>query len=68
MASYYVNRQSQSTGEHEVHRGSCDYLPNIKTLYYLGDFDSPEEAILEAEKYYVHIAGCAYCCEETSER
>ncbi len=62
MASYYVNRQAQPTGEHEVHRGSCDYLPNIKVLYYLGDFDTPEEAVLEAEKYYIRVVGCSYCC------
>jgi hypothetical protein len=62
MASYYVNRQAQLTGEHEVHRGACEHLPNIKLLYYLGDFDSSDEAILEAEKYFVHVAVCPYCC------
>lgn len=62
MASYYVNRLQLSSGEHEVHCGSCEHLPNIKNLYYLGDLDSPEEAFLEAEKYYVHVKGCPYCC------
>ncbi|MTK53605.1 hypothetical protein [Paludibacter sp.] len=62
MASYYVNRQPLSTGEHEVHRSDCEHLPNIKNLYYLGNLDSAEEAILEAEKYFVKVKGCEFCC------
>lgn len=67
MASYYVNRQPLSTGEHEVHRGLCECLPNIKNLYYLGDLDTAEEAILEAEKYFVRVKACAHCCCQEAE-
>jgi len=63
MASYYVNRQPLPTGEHEVHRSDCEHLPNIKSLYCLGSLDTGEEAILEAEKYFVKVKGCEFCCK-----
>ncbi|MDP4202753.1 MAG: hypothetical protein Q8861_08665 [Bacteroidota bacterium] len=62
MVSYYVNQKSLLTGEHEVHRSDCEHLPNIKSLYCLGSLDSAEEAILEAEKYFVKVKGCEFCC------
>ena len=28
MDHYYVNKNAQSNGDHEVHKENCDYLPN----------------------------------------
>jgi len=63
MALYYVNKVAQINGTHEVHQSGCEYLPNIKNLYYLGEFSDWVEAVLEAEKYFLKVSGCGYCCK-----
>lgn len=62
MKSYYVNTQSQSTGEHEVHSGNCSYLPNSENRKYLGEFSNCTDAVKEAKKTYTNVDGCYYCC------
>lgn len=62
MAKYYVNKQPESTGKHEVHQSGCPHLPSIGQLVYLGEFDSCSEAVMEAEKYFIHVEGCEFCC------
>lgn len=61
MAIYYVNKNAQSTGEHEVHVTTCSYLPNLENRLYLGDFTSCGPAKAEAKKHYSNVDGCAYC-------
>lgn len=62
---FYVNKNAQSKGEHEVHRWNCGYLPNIENRLYLGDFATSQQAVREAKKYYTIVDGCAYCCPES---
>lgn len=62
MDYYYVNKNAQLTGEHEVHTGSCKYLPVEENRIYLGYFSSCKEALEEARKYYSDVDGCYYCC------
>ena len=62
MASYYVNDNVQSNGDHEVHVYGCDYLAQIKSKTYLGSFDSCRPAVTEAKKTYRQSNGCYYCC------
>jgi hypothetical protein len=62
MASYYVNKNAQSNGDHEVHTGSCSYLPATQNRQYLGEFSSCGPAVAEAKKYYKQSNGCYYCC------
>ena len=35
---FYVNKYAQPTGEHEVHRSNCAWLPDAENRIYLGDF------------------------------
>lgn len=35
---YYVNKNAQRNGDHEVHRQDCSYLPEQKNRQFLGDF------------------------------
>ena len=37
MPSYYVNRNVQLNGDHEVHRPGCAYFPNPENAEYLGE-------------------------------
>jgi hypothetical protein len=58
---YYVNKNSQGNGDHEVHTFSCSFLPLEHNRVYLGDFSSCSPAVTEAKKYYLAANGCAYC-------
>lgn len=62
MATYYVNKNAQPTGEHEVHTSTCDHLPSSWNLQPLGDFNNCREALAAARAYYSDVDGCYYCC------
>lgn len=64
ITSYYVNRQAQSNGDHEVHESGCTYLPTVENRIFLGVFVSCREAVMEARKHYSQVNGCYYCCPE----
>ena len=48
---FYVNKYAQPTGEHEVHRSNCAWLPDAENRIYLGDFATSQAAVKEARKY-----------------
>ena len=64
MAIYYVNKNAQSNGDHEVHKSGCEYMPSIENRLYLGDFINCHEAVREAKKHYSQSNGCYYCSYE----
>ena len=61
MAQYYVNKNGQPNGDHEVHTTGCSWLPDAVNRIYLGDFSSCSPAVTEARKYYLQVNGCYYC-------
>ena len=61
MAIYYVNKQAQSNGDHEVHKSGCSYMPSTENSIFLGEFSSCHGAVREAKKYYPQADGCYYC-------
>ena len=61
MARYYVNKNAQSNGDHEVHKAGCSYMPAEQNRLYLGDFANCQEAVREAKKTYPQSNGCYYC-------
>lgn len=62
MAKYYVNKNAQTNGDHEVHTTGCSFLPNPENRKYLGEFTSCAPAVREAKKTYSQSNGCYYCC------
>lgn len=62
MAYYYVNKNAQTSGEHEVHKSGCSFIPTESNRQYLGSFDNCSDAVQEAKKYYSAVDGCYYCC------
>lgn len=62
MNQYCVNKQAQSTGDHEVHVYSCSYLPALEHQLYLGAFSICYGAVEEARKTYRQSNGCYWCC------
>lgn len=61
MAAYYVNKNAQSNGDHEVHTAGCSWLPDPENRIYLGEFSSCAPAVRKAKEYYDQSNGCYYC-------
>jgi len=59
---YFVSKQAQSDGDHEIHTSSCSDLPAEKNRKYLGCFNFCKDAEQEAKKYYEDVNGCIKCC------
>ena len=68
MPQYCVNTNSQSNGDHEVHRDGCSFLPNPENQHYLGVFPTCGPAKAAARKIYPTADGCAYCCPDCHKR
>ena len=64
MAQYYVNKEAQVNGDHEVHTSDCSYLPTAENRQYLGTFSDCGDAVQEARRYYTQANGCYYCSTE----
>ena len=64
MSSYYVNKNAQDNGDHEVHKSGCDWMPDPQNRLYLGDFPNCQGAVKEAKKTYPQSNGCYYCSNE----
>ncbi len=64
MIKYYVNKNQQANGDHEVHSLGCVFMPNIENRQYLGMFATCRSAVTEAKKYYPQSNGCFYCSLE----
>ena len=61
---FYVNKNAQPNGDHEVHRATCAWLPAVENRLYLGEFSSSYEALIAAKRFYNRVDGCAFCCPE----
>ncbi len=60
MSRYYVNKNIQDNGDHEVHTTGCSWLPKVENRIYLGDFNHCKDAVTEAKKQYSQVNGCHY--------
>ena len=61
---YYVNKNAQSNGDHEVHKSDCNRLPASENRTYLGDYSNCRDAVAAAKKHYSQSNGCYYCSPE----
>lgn len=61
---YYVNKNAQSNGDHEVHITSCSRLPSEENRLYLGAFDTCLSAVIKAKQTYNQSNGCYYCSND----
>lgn len=64
MAFYYVNKNAQSNGDHEVHKSGCSSMPLEQYRIYLGDHQSCHGAVREAKQIYPQSNGCKHCSIE----
>jgi len=68
MDDYYVNKNQQETGEHEVHKDGCKHMPLSHNRTYLGKFLSCKGAIIKAKEKYKNVDGCYYCANACHTR
>lgn len=59
MANYYVNRNAQQNGDHEVHLDGCTRMPT--NPLYLGSFSTCHDAVRAAKQYFPRSNGCYWC-------
>lgn len=64
MKKYYVNKNKQSNGDHEVHEEGCVWMPSSDNKKELGQFSSCKGAVQEAKKTYPQSNGCKTCCND----
>ena len=64
MPEYYVNKEAQANGDHEVHKAGCSYMPEKRNRKFLGMFSNCFDAVREAKKHYRQSNGCYYCSRE----
>ncbi len=64
MEKYYVNKNAQSNGDHEVHTYSCKRGAKEENRINLGFHKDCYGALKEAGQKYEQVDGCAYCCDE----
>ena len=58
MPKYYVNKNAQDNGDHEVHKEGCSYMPSEENKKYLGEFTNCHDAV-EAAKEIAPKVGLA---------
>lgn len=65
---YYLNAKQQPSGEHEVHRRDCRYLPSERNRIYLGNFPSCVPAVQLARRRVPVVDGCYWCSRPCHRR
>jgi len=68
MENFYVNKEAQPNGDHEVHSAKCLYLPELENRKYLGIFCTCTDAVAFAKETYPQANGCYYCCRAAHKR
>lgn len=61
MKKYYVNKNAQTNGDHEVHTDECYYYAFILNAEFLGYYYSCDEAVKEAKRRGYNANGCKTC-------
>ena len=68
MAQYILNRNPQPTGEHEVHKVGCTFMPKPENRIPLGEHLNCYGAVQEAKKHARNVDGCKFCSPDCHTR
>lgn len=63
MKYYYINKNAQENGDHEVHTAGCPHPPKPTNRIALGAFLTCQQAVSAAKNKWpkTRINGCYYC-------
>ncbi len=65
MAQYWVNKNAQDNGDHEVHTKGCSHMPLPENRIYLGEFTNCRGAVAKAKQdHFKQSNGCFYCSND----
>jgi hypothetical protein len=64
MNRFYVFKNANLQGKHELHKDGCRCVLNDDMAIYLGSYNSISIAIVAARAFFNEVVACAYCCEE----
>ncbi|MTI20473.1 hypothetical protein E1176_05510 [Fulvivirga sp. RKSG066] len=64
MAIYYINKNEQNNGDHEVHKIGCSWLPDKENRIELGNFNNCYAALSAAKEKFPQANGCYHCSRE----
>jgi hypothetical protein len=64
MNDYFVAKNMNLNGYHEVHTQDCTLLPDIDDLFYLGSFTNCLPAVEKAKRFFNLVTGCAKCSKQ----
>ena len=64
MPSYFVNKDEDNKGHHEVHTPGCTVFPSADKLIPLGEFASCKPAVKKAKEIYPTADGCWFCSRD----
>ncbi|TNE56928.1 MAG: hypothetical protein EP340_10395 [Alphaproteobacteria bacterium] len=64
MPHYYVNRNEQNNGDHEVHTDGCPHPPDFANRHDLGFHSDCRSAVRAAKYIYPQSNGCYWCCTD----
>lgn len=61
---YYINKNVDANGFHEIHATSCPWLPQSENLIAIGYFDNCHQALNKAKMLYPQFSVdlCYFCC------
>lgn len=62
MKRYYINKNAQSNGDHEIHTERCSFGALPKDRIDLGYHENDRSALKAGKAVYPNADGCAYCC------
>jgi hypothetical protein len=61
MPNYFVNKNTDAQGDHEVHTEDCPWIPEMKNRIALGYHANCKSAVKKAKEYYSKVNGHKYC-------
>lgn len=67
MKLYYVDKNQNQNGHHELHIATCVHLPNLFHRKYLGNYNTLSEASHHAKKHYQNTVACIHCIQQKTQ-
>lgn len=68
MATYSINKNSQTNGDHEIHKTGCAFEPSSMNRVKLGYHPNDFSALQAGRKIYPTADECQYCCPSIHTR
>lgn len=68
MATYSINKNAQSNGDHEIHKSGCLFEPYSANRIELGYHPNDYSALEAGKRLFSTADGCERCCPSIHSR